>query len=259
VLAARSREVVQALKNPFTDVDHRRVAELKGWLTRFDRRGRGLLTTISTGCPALDQLLPEGGFRRGSLVEWLGAGPGSGVSQFPVATLRHLQEQGGSVVVVDRSHRFYPPAAVAAGIDLAQVLVVRPETEADELWAIDQALRCSEVAAVLAWPERIDSFAFRRLQLAAEEHGTLGLLVRPRGVLREPTWADVRFLVSPRRGSSTESSGWRWNVQLLRAGGHFAQGQVDLELQPHDGASHVPVYSVVVSPVATPAAREQTA
>src|SRR5690606_27176298 len=158
--------------------------------------------------------LPGGGFRRGSLVEWLGDGPGSGVSHFPLITLRELQQQGGTVVVVDRHHRFYPPAAVAAGIDLAQVLVVRPETEADELWAIDQALRGREVAAVLAWPDRLDSFAFRRRQLAAEEHGTLGLLVRPAGVLRQPTWADVRLLVSPRRSTST----WRWNVQLLRAG-----------------------------------------
>ena len=253
--------MVQALKNPYSDNNWLRADHRDNWLARFDRRGPGPLPVISSGSSAIDRLLPEGGLRRGSLVEWLGDGLGSGVSLFPLMTICNLQEQGGKVVVVDRQQRFYPPAAAAAGIDLARTIVVRPTTEPDELWAIEQALRCGEVAAVLAWPDRLDSFVFHRLQLAVEEHGSLGLLVRPAGALRQPRCAEVRLLVSPRTGSLT----WRWNVQLLRAGGHFAQGQVDVELQPHDDSSHVsascpaPIYRTVVSSMATSATCGQTA
>jgi hypothetical protein len=38
---------------------------------------------------------------------------------------------------------------------------------------------------------------FRRLQLAAETGGTLGLLVRPAQARDEPSWADLRLLVEP--------------------------------------------------------------
>ena len=35
---------------------------------------------VSSGCPALDQILPENGFRPGTLVEWLSYGPGDGAA-----------------------------------------------------------------------------------------------------------------------------------------------------------------------------------
>ena len=35
---------------------------------------------VSTGCEALDRLLPGGGLSRGALVEWLAAAPGGGRS-----------------------------------------------------------------------------------------------------------------------------------------------------------------------------------
>jgi hypothetical protein len=92
------------------------------------------------------------------------------------------------------------------------MVVVRPSRDDDELWAIDQALRCPGVAAVLAWPGRMQANAMRRLQLAARASGAVGLLVRGLGDARprvearrqathasiyEPTWADARVAVSP--------------------------------------------------------------
>lgn len=211
-----------------------KVNRLHDWLERFNRRVGGQHPVRSSGCEALDRLLPDAGFRGGTLVEWLGDGPASGVSMFPLMAARELQQtrsherpgDPATLVVVDRQHRFYPPAAAAWGIDLAQTIIVRPATDQDELWAIDQAIRCPHIAAVLAWPDRIDTYALRRLQLAAEESGVLGLLVRPMSAAREPTWADLRLAVSSR--PSTKD--WRWNVRLLRARGRFGEGEVILEL-----------------------------
>ena len=105
------------------------------------------------------------------------------------------------MVVLDRTGEFYPLAAVAQGIEPARLIVVHPGNKADHTWALDQALRCPAVAAVVAWPEsldgKLDGRTFRRLQLAAEQGGGLGLLIRPESVRCQPSWADVRLLVEP--------------------------------------------------------------
>ncbi len=180
---------------------------------------------ISTGCEALDRLLPGGAFAAGMLVEWLAEGRGSGAGSLAMVVARQavLQRQG-SLVVVDRWRRFYPPAAVAWGIDPSKLIIVQGDTvqgdtvrgdtvrgdtvrgdttkkmaAQEELWAIDQALRCPGVSAVWTWIDRLDPRAFRRLQLAAETGQTLGLLVRPATVRARPTWSDAQLLVEPQR------------------------------------------------------------
>ena len=100
--------------------------------------------------------------------------------------------------MVDRRRDFCPPAAVRFGIKPEQFVVVRAESAADNDWAMDQVLRSPAVAAVLAWPEKIDGRTFRRWQLAVEQGGGLGLLLRPAAARADPSWADVRLLVEPR-------------------------------------------------------------
>ena len=160
------------------------------------RRG-GHEKAVSTRCGPLDELLPEGGVRRGALAEWLAAGEGSGSGTLALLCAREACRDGGTLVVLDDRREFYPPAAVRLGIALEQLVVVRANNPADNLWALDQALRCPAVAAVLAWPEKLDGRVFRRLQLAAEEGGGLGLLVRPEAARCDPSWADLRMFVEP--------------------------------------------------------------
>src|SRR6185295_7649767 len=78
------------------------------------------------------------------------------------------------------------------------------------------------------WARRgtLDFRDFRRLQLAAECGNTLGLLVRPARLQREPTWADVRWLVEPLPGEGA----WRLRVELLRCRGRNSGQVVCLEL-----------------------------
>jgi protein ImuA len=152
---------------------------------------------VSSGFRTLDELLPDGGFHRGTLVEWLAAGDGCGEASLALTAAREACRQGGALVVLDRAGEFYPPAVIGLGIEPGELLVVQTVSEADHAWALDQTLRCPAVAAVVAWPERLDAKTFRRLQLAAEQGGALGLLIRPEQVRHEPSWADVRLWVEP--------------------------------------------------------------
>jgi hypothetical protein len=152
---------------------------------------------VSSGWGDLDCLLPGGGFHRGTLVEWLAPGDGCGEASLALVAAREACRQGGALVVLDRAGEFYPPAAIRLGIEPQGLVVVRAANEADHAWALDQALRCPAVAAVVAWPERLAAKTFRRLQLAAEQGGSLGLLIRPPRVRHEPSWADVRLWIEP--------------------------------------------------------------
>ncbi len=194
----------------------------------------------SSGCPALDRLLPQGGFRRGSLVEWCAASRGSGAGTLALLAAREACRSGGTLVVLASASSsakggsagcsaagFYPPAAVVWGLDLSQLLIVRPRKKADELWALDQALRCPAVAAVWSPLRELDSRAFRRLQLAAEQGRGLGLFLRPAAARNQPSWADVRLLVQPLAGEATNR---RLRVEVLRCRGGRAGARVELEL-----------------------------
>ena len=194
------------------------------------------LARVSSGSPVLDQLLPGQGFARGSLIEWLSESA-SGASLFALTAARAACENGGLLVVIDRDRTFYPPAAAAWRINLSQMLVVRPENDKDEYWALDQALRCSDIAAVLAWPRRLDHLTFRRLQLAAETSGSMGLLVRPHTARAERSWADIRFWVSVTNSTLRRKAlpAWGLQVKLLRCRGRFRKSEIGLEICDRSG------------------------
>jgi hypothetical protein len=181
---------------------------------------------LSCGSPLLDRLLPAGGLRRGSLVEYLAPGPGCGAMTLAMAAAREACREGRALVVFDRRRTFYPAAAAAWGIDLAGLLILQPADDAAELWALDQVLRCPGVGAVLAPCGVFDGRDFRRLQLAAESGGSVGLLLRPARFRGQPTWADVQWQVGqvcnlPGKIDRRQNvpAAWRLQVELVHCRG----------------------------------------
>ncbi|MCC6509393.1 MAG: hypothetical protein IT423_09815 [Pirellulaceae bacterium] len=162
--------------------------------SQLGRRG----SLFSTGCSTLDKCLPGGGYESGTVVEYLQTCAGSGATTLALAAAREaLNATERFCLIVDWRQQFYPPAAAALGIDLKRVVIVRPHSLADRLWAIDQALRSPAIVAVIAEVEHLDDRAARRLQLAAQRGGGLGLLVRGAGRSLQPSWAEVQWLVRP--------------------------------------------------------------
>jgi protein ImuA len=221
------------------------VARLRRQIARWEETRRPAdQGVISSGCGALDRLLPQAGFCRGTLVEWLSAGAGGGAQTLAIAAAREACGAGGALVVLDRQREFYPPAAGRTGIELDRLIVVHAANAADEAWILDQALRCPGVAAVLAWPEKPSDRALRRWQLAAEEGGTLGLVLRAAASRQEPSWADVRLLVEPLPAPGAGATR-RLRIQLLHCRG--GTGGACVEVECDDETHLVPVASPVVA------------
>jgi protein ImuA len=184
-----------------------------------------------TGVAPLNALLPEGGFRGGSLVEWLAEEDGAGVVTLALHAARPWLASGQTCLVVDDSQRFYPLAAAALGIGLEQLLIVRP-TARDLFWTLEQVLRCRGVAVTVGWFGPAADRVLRRLQLAAETGGGIGILLRPAAVRTQPTWAQLRLLVRAVPGGA---GGRRLGIEVLYGQGGKAGGTVEVDLDDETG------------------------
>jgi hypothetical protein len=170
--------------------------------------------TISSGCPTIDRLLPEQGYSPGTLVQWLTPG-GYGADYLSLLAANNACRTGGALVVLDPWHQFYPPAIAALGFNMGNLIVLRspeprrPPCEGshkesnrnDLYWAVDQALRCSAVGAVWGPIGPIDERWFRRFQLSAESSGCLGLFIQSIQETRQPSWAEVQWIVAGATGA----------------------------------------------------------
>lgn len=93
-----------------------------------------------TGIEAIDKVLPGGGFPGGRLSEVSGA-RSSGKTSVALGVVAQATAAGHPVAWVDLADTFYPPSAAEAGVDLGQLLILRPGTVALGLKAVDILLR----------------------------------------------------------------------------------------------------------------------
>lgn len=153
----------------------------------------------STGHRGLDALLPGGGWPRTALSEVLLAGPGAGEMQLVLPWLARLTQAGGRVAMVHPPHIPYAPALVAAGVAVQRLCVVSPsavsagQSRSNGHWAMEQMLRSGGFGAVLGWPGSLDGRDLRRLQLAAEQGQSSGVLFRDLTHATQPTPAALRL------------------------------------------------------------------
>src|SRR4051794_34712748 len=213
---------------------------------------------FATGFQALDELLPNRAFARGTVHELLAlpqhpfplfiallvARSALIQSQQMLQPQINTEEHGWksasdssdlcSSVFICGSHQFsgsiawcdphgtlYPPAVAAMGVPLERLLIIRPKSIIDENWAITECLRCRGVSATVAAPRRISRIEARRFQLAAERGGGVGILLRPYDRNAHVYAAATRWLIAPTRGQRTIQ---KWRIQLVHGhGGRVGQ------------------------------------
>lgn len=177
-------------------------------LWRAHQLARPGCTVLASGHAELDTLLPGGGWPARVLTELLLPHPGIGELRLLAPVQAALQQHG------KRCLMWLDPPAVpcawalsALGIDLRQLVVVHSRSgvrgrarrllpSADVLWALEQALRCGHLGAVLAWlPARLPADALRRLQLAAQAHDGPVFLLRDAELRTSPSPAPLRLLL----------------------------------------------------------------
>ncbi|WP_147867596.1 ImuA family protein [Stieleria maiorica] len=179
-----------------------------------------------------------------TLTEWIAAhdGVAAGSLAMSAAASRLRQIPARPLVIVDCSGTFYPPAAVSLGVPHQRMILLRPRSGADAIWAIDQSLRSGAAAAVWAsLPMQVDDRDARRLQLAAEAGRTPGLFVRGFATRGKPSFAEVQFYVSQQQRDTAQRATkrrptHRWrdfevlSITLDRVRGGVAGKQLQLQI-----------------------------
>jgi protein ImuA len=190
--------------------------------------------------------LPGGGLARAAMHEILATTPGCGAAFCAVL----LARTGGTVLWIAAGRDdllAWPPGLAHCGLAPAKLVIVRAERWPDALWAMEEALRCPAVTGALlalaphpvAGGGKLDLTATRRLQLAAETGGALGLLLRPDAACAGHTAAVTRWRVGS-LGAGHGLDDPRWQLELLRVRGgrpggpwavtwRAATGQLDLD------------------------------
>ena len=179
---------------------------------------------LSSGFAELDALLPGSGWPRGALTEIILPHEGVGALSLLMPALAKLSRARRWLAWVSPPHIPYAPALAYAGIDLSRVLLVRPKARTDGLWALEQTLRAGTCGAVMAWPAaNLTTTQLRRLQLAAEEGNTWGILFRVgRTAEQQASPAALRLrLEATDRGLA---------VHVLKRRGAWAAGPVHLDI-----------------------------
>jgi protein ImuA len=178
------------------------------------------------GVPEIDAVLPGGGLAYGAVHEFAGGGGGTvdGAAAALFAAGIAARTKGKIVWCLTRPDLFFP-AIAQAGLDPNRVIFVESDREEDVLASIEEALAYGGLGAVVAELVRLPMKASRRLQLAAEKKGTMGLVVRrwrrqtEANDFGQPTASTTRWRVSAVVSEGLPVPGVgrpRWLLELMR-------------------------------------------
>lgn len=211
---------------------------LRTTVARIERGGLaegGEDSALPLGVAEIDRALGEGGLRRGALHEISGAA----ATGFAAVIAGRAAWGGGSVLWCGAGRGrggLYPPGLAMLGLPPSSLLLVDCRNERELLAVAEEGLRNPGLAALLLEVSRMpDMTASRRLQLAAEAGGVLGLLLCPGAMAPDflpPSPAISRWRAS--HAPAGPGGSFRWRLELLRCrGGGAGKWMVDWNEKTH--------------------------
>src|SRR5689334_5943472 len=97
---------------------------------------------------------------------------------FVTGILSSLISGHGVAVWIGNTRSIYPPALKSFGIDPDKMIFIQLEREKDIHWAVEEALKCDAVTAVIGEMETLSFTSSRRFQLAVEQTKVTGFFLR---------------------------------------------------------------------------------
>lgn len=188
---------------------------------------------VEFGLGPVAAAFPKSQFPTGAVHELLSgsAEDGAATGGFVAALLAPLMRKGGVCLWIssgvatgagDRAGRgvVFPPALKQFGLDPDKIVFVQLAREKDAIWAMEEALKCEGLAAVVGEIRNLDLTASRKLQLAVEKSRVTGFLLRhqPRslGAVAAVARWKVSLLASEPEGGMPGVGSPRWKVELLK-------------------------------------------
>jgi len=177
---------------------------------------------IDMGLGPVSGAFPNGEFPTGAVHELLSTSKedAAATGGFVAALLGPLMRRGGVCLWIGTRRMVFPPALKGFGVDPDQIVFVDLAREKDALWAMEEALKCEGLAAVVGEMRQIDFTASRKLQLAVEKSRVTGFLLRHQPKEIGTVAAVARWRISMLASQPEEGLpgvGFpRWKVKLLK-------------------------------------------
>lgn len=208
-----------------------RLAALRAEVRAVETAGRagGERPCLPFGIDAVDSRLAGSGIAAAALHEAAGATPDLNDDAAATLFLASIAARAGEGTVLWALVRrdLFAPGLSQAGLGPNRILYADCRNDAEMLAVMEEALRHGGIAAVVGEAARVPMAAGRRLQLAAEEGGTLALLLRRwrksgADPLADPSPAVTRWRLSAapsERLAFPALARPRWRVALARQRG----------------------------------------
>lgn len=179
-------------------------------------------TVLESGLGPLKYAFPNATFPLGAIHEFISSKPEETAASigFLSGLLNILMGTNGAVLWISTSRMLYPPALKSFGLHPERFIFIDVSKERDALWALDEALKCSALTAVVGELPNITFTHSRRLQLAVEESQVTGFLLRNQPRTIGTTASISRWYIKPLPSAPIDDLpgiGFpKWNVNLQR-------------------------------------------
>lgn len=218
--------------------------EIEG-IVRFQARNR---TVLPFDVPEIDAKLPGGGLALGALHEIAGGASGAIDGAVSAAFVAGIAARtGGKILWCHTQSDLFVPALADCGLTEDRLVLFDAPDEAAVLDSFEKALQHGGPTAVVAELAALPPVASKRLQLAAETSGTMGLALRR---WRRPvdardfgnaTASFTRWRVSELKSSRLPVRGvgrGRWHLELMRC---RSGDSADFEVEACDAQGFVSI------------------
>ncbi|HLA59853.1 MAG TPA: hypothetical protein VK622_13860 [Puia sp.] len=177
---------------------------------------------MDAGLGPMNRAFPQGSFPLGAIHEFISSGPESAAATagFISALASPLMKKGGAAIWIGSSGKIFPPALQQFGIEPARIIFIDLQREKDLLWAVEEALKCHGLAAVVAEIPSLSFTVSRRFQLAVEQSQVTGFIHRSNPRILNTNASVSRWKINPLPTETHDALpglGYpRWNIELLK-------------------------------------------
>ncbi|MGN8055096.1 ImuA family protein [Pedobacter sp. 22163] len=174
------------------------------------------------GLGEIEQVFPGGVFPKRAIHEFITVLPEDSAASdgFIAGLLAVLMQDGAACVWVGTSRRLFPASLSAFNVEPDRIIFMDVQTEKEALWVTEEALKCQGLAAVVSELNNLSLIESRRLQLAVEQSGVTGFILRKDAGKAASTVATARWKISPLPTDTADGMpglGFpRWQVELLK-------------------------------------------
>lgn len=141
-------------------------------------------------------------------------------NDFITGVLASLMQNGGTSIWIGAKQTIFPPALKSFGIDPDKIIFIELHKEKEMLWAIEEALKCEGLSAVIGEIKELNFTSSRRLQLAVEQSRVTGFIVRSNPRNLNTTACLTRWKITALSSNPEDNMpgvGFpRWNIDLLK-------------------------------------------